>query len=153
MEHVTLPVLDEAGTRVVSHEVLEVERETPRTVRLTHSPAFIAGVARGDLIELDANMLSGFRLLERSGMLAAVVVFSTEEQKRDAERALDSEVQTLGGVCEGGPGFALVFSMPVRLGFPKVEAFLDDARTRFPGSEWYFGNVYGADGKPINWWT
>jgi hypothetical protein len=152
MEHVTFPVLDDTGTRVVRHEVLEVEREAPRVVRLTHSPAFVAGAARGDLIELDPDLLSGFRVLERSGMLAAVVAFKSKEQKRNAERELGIDVQALGGVCEGGPGRALVFSMPVGTGFPTVEGFLDGARTRFPGAEWYFGNVYGPDGAPLNWW-
>ena len=152
MEHLLIPVLDDAGTRVVRHEMLEVEREATNAVRLAHSPAFVAGVARGDLLELAPDTLAGFRILERSGMLAAVVAFASQEQKRDAERELGIEVQTFGGVCEGGPGRALVFSMPVRLGFPTVEAFLDGARRRFAGAEWYFGNVYGHDGKPLNWW-
>ena len=152
MEHITLPVLDDRGSRVMSREMLEVEREGPDTVRLLHSPAFVAGVARGDLLELDGTLLEGFRVVERSGMLAAVAAFASAEHRQQAEGQLGLEVQALGGVCEGGPGHALVFSIPVRNGFPAVEAFLDAVPRRFPGAQWYFGNVYGPDGKPLNWW-
>jgi Domain of unknown function (DUF4265) len=104
VHHITLPILDERGTRVESHEVLEVEHESDGTVRLTHSPAFVAGIARGDLIALDAAAWSGFRILERGGMLAAVVSFSAVEQRQEAEPSLSDEVRSLGGMCEGGPG-------------------------------------------------
>jgi hypothetical protein len=153
MEHVTLPVLDDAGARVISYEVVETERHQDGTLHMLHSPAFVAGIARGDRIELDPSALAGFRILQRGGMLAAVVVFVGDEQKQEAVRQLDPEVQSLGGVCEGGPGRALVFSVPVATGFPTTEAFFEEACRRFPGAQWYFGNVYGDDGKPLNWWV
>jgi hypothetical protein len=151
VHHITLPILDERGTRVESHEVLEVEHESDGTVRLTHSPAFVAGIARGDLIALDAAAWSGFRILERGGMLAAVVSFSAVEQRQEAEPSLSDEVRSLGGMCEGGPGGALVFSIPVSVGFSSAEAFLNSACRRFPGAGWYFGNVWGPGGQPLNW--
>jgi hypothetical protein len=151
MEHIDFPVLDESCSRVVTREVIEVEREGPSTVRLLHSPAFVTGIARGDLIELDPNRLSGFRILERGGMLAAVIAFPTERRRDDAERVLRHEVEALAGVCEGGPGRALVFSIPVRCGFPKIEAFLNEASQRFDGG-WYFGNVHDGNGTPLAWW-
>ena len=93
-------------------------------------------------------------LAERGGMLAATVVgFGNEEQRREAERVLGIEVQGLGGFCEGGPPRVLVFSVPVSVGFQRAEAFLNEAKRRFHGVDWYFGNVYGADGEPMNWWT
>lgn len=153
MEHLIFRVLDESGTRVVSYEVLEVVREAANRVRLTHSPAFVAGVARGDLLELDSTLSSGFRIVEHGGMIAATIVFVSLNHKRAAERLLGNAVQPLGGVCDGGPGRALVFNFPVSAGFPALEAFLNEASARFPGAEWYFGNVYGADGAPLNWWA
>jgi hypothetical protein len=152
MEHVTLPALDESGTRVETREVLEVEREAPNRVRLMHSPAFVAGLARGDLVELDPSLLTGFRVIERGGMIAAVFAFRTTQQRKEAEQQLSIEIQGIGGICEGGPGLALVFSIPAGAGFPAVEGFLNDILRRFPGGGWYLGNVHGADGEPLNWW-
>ena len=152
MDHLTLPILDDTGTEVTSHEVLEVEREPAGAVRLTHSPALVAGIARGDLIAIDSAALCGFRVVARGGMVAAVISFESREQKAEAEAPLTTEVQALDGVCEGGPGGALVFSIPANVGFPKIEAFLNGARARYPGAGWYFGNVWGPDGQPLNWW-
>jgi Domain of unknown function (DUF4265) len=133
VQHITLPILDETGTQVVSQEVLEVERESDGHIRLTHSPAFVSGIARGDLIALDASPLSGFSIVERGGMVAAVVSFATVDQKHGAEPQLSADVQALGGVCEGGPGGALVFSVPASVGFPKIEGFSTARPAAFRG--------------------
>jgi Domain of unknown function (DUF4265) len=152
VDHITLPILDDSGTRVASHEVLEVEPESAGRVRLTHSPALVAGIARGDLIALDPSVLCGFHVLERGGMVAAVVSFASGEQKQEAEPSLTTDVELLGGVCEGGPGGALVFSIPASVSFAKIETFLNGACDRHLGARWYFGNVWGPDGQPLNWW-
>jgi hypothetical protein len=48
----------------------------------------------------------------------------------------------------------LVFSVPVSLGFPAVEALFNDLAGRFPGSSWLFGNVYDPwnDFNPRDCW-
>ena len=71
MEHILLPVLDEARTREVTKEMLEVE-PTSTGLRLLHSPAYVDGIAGGDVIELDVAQLSGYRLVSRGGNLAVV---------------------------------------------------------------------------------
>jgi hypothetical protein len=152
MEHITLPVLDQEGTKVLTYEVLEVERESSHRVRLLHSPAWVSGIARGDVLELDANELAGFRVISRAGFVACVVAFASEEQRVEAEFSTRQDVLRLGGVCEGGPGRSLVFSLPVVAGFTEIEDFLNIVCATYPNAAWYFGNVYGTDGQVLNWW-
>ena len=153
MEHITLPVLDLKGTKVLTYEVLEVERESSHRVRLLHSPAWVSGIARGDVLELDANELAGFRVVSRAGFVACVVVFASDEQRAEAEFSTRQEVVRLRGVCEGGPGRSLVFSLPVAASFTEIEDFLNNVCAEYPDAEWYFGNVYGTDGQVLNWWV
>jgi hypothetical protein len=153
MEHITLPVLDLEGTKVLTYETLEVERESLHRIRLRHSPAWISGIARGDVLELDATELAGFRVVSRAGFVACVVVFASEEQRGEAEFSTLQDVLRLGGVCEGGPGRSLVFSLPVAATFTKIEGFLNNVCAANPDATWYFGNVYGTDGQVLNWWA
>jgi hypothetical protein len=152
VEHVTLPVLDEAREKVVTWEVLEVVRDADGLVRLVHSPALVDGIAASDLLELDPSALCGFRVIMRGGRVAVVFVLPSAEVRAQAQSDLSKQIRTLGGLCDGGPQLTLVFSVPVTAGFPAIERFFTDARARFPGSEWWFGNVYDADGKPLEWW-
>ena len=121
-------------------------------VRLVHSPALVDGIAASDLLELDPSALCGFRVIMRGGRVAVVFVLPSAEVRAQAQSDLSKQIRTLGGLCDGGPQLTLVFSVPVTAGFPAIERFFTDARARFPGSEWWFGNVYDADGKPLEWW-
>jgi hypothetical protein len=152
MEHILLPVLDDARTREVTKEMLEVER-TSTGMRLLHSPAYVDGIAGGDVIELDVAQLSGYRVVSRGGNLAVVVIFTSDEQRRQAETELAASVRRLRGVCDGGPARVLVFTIPVTSGFASVEEVFGAVPQRFPGAVWYFGNVYAADQQPLNWWS
>lgn len=151
MEHLTLPVLDEAGTREISKEMLEAEPAKNGCWQLLHSPAFVWGTARGDVIRLEPESLCGFVVVERSGNLAVVMGLPSGEEAA-CRRALEPEVVEMGGVCEGGPPRMLVFSIPVSVGFPRVEALFKQACARVAGAQWWFGNVYGPDDAPLNWW-
>src|SRR6476659_9128934 len=112
MEHVLLPVLDDARAREVTKEMLEVER-TSTGLRLLHSPAYVDGLAGGDVIELDAGQLSGYKLVSRGGNLAIVVIFASQEQRGQAETQLATSARHLRGMCDGGPPRVLVFTIPV----------------------------------------
>ena len=47
-----------------------------------------------------------------------------------------------------------VFSIHVSIGFQTIETLLDRITGQFPGTLWYYGNVYDpADGvTPLDWW-
>jgi hypothetical protein len=152
MEHLTLPVLDANETTEVSKEVVEAEPIEDGCWRLLHSPAFVWGVARGDIVRLDPVRRSGFVVVERAGNLAIVLAVPSGEES-SSRRVLEREIGALGGTCEGGPPRMLVFSIPVSAGFARVEAIFDRACARVPGASWWFGNVYGPKGEPLNWWA
>jgi hypothetical protein len=152
MEHLTLPVLDETETAEIGKEVIEAERTGTGCWRLLHSPAFIWGVARGDIVRLDPGRPSGFVVVERAGDLAIVMAVPAGAEP-SCRRVLEAGIKDLGGICEGGPPRMLVFSVPVSAGFSRVEAFFDRACARGPGATWWFGNVYGPGDEPLNWWV
>jgi hypothetical protein len=149
-----LPICHSQGGRPGT-EVLDVERLGPNRYRLVHSPGVVEGLARGDEFELRPDDPKGFHVLERSGYLCVWFYFTEPGVNRgphgDAVRAA---VERLGGTCDGGGNTHLVFSVPVSLGFPAVEANFNDLAGRHPDSSWLFGNVYDPwdDFKPLGWW-
>ena len=86
--------------------------------RLLHSPAYVEGIASGDVIELDQSLRSEFRVVSRERNLAVIVVFKKPEDKLSAKaKRLEESVQTIGGVVDGGPARVLVLTVPVSSGF------------------------------------
>lgn len=119
--------------------------------RLLHSPLFVAGAARGDLIELLNNNPGRFRVRGRSGQLAVRVLC------RDDIAALADEltpaIEKLDGVLDVQTPRALVYSIHVAVGFAEIERVLDAAVSTFGAAQWSYGNVYDAEtGAPLNWW-
>lgn len=152
MEHILLPVFDESG-KPATPEVLEAEPEGSGRYLLLHSPAFVDGIARGDIIELAPELPRGFRVARRGGYLAIVLALPVSLEKERAQQLLQAEVVAANGVCEGGPGRALVFSIPVGAGFSVVEQIFVSFCASHTGSDWWFGNVYDPEsGAALNWW-
>lgn len=123
------------------------------------SPGWIQGLAKGDEFVLDTNNPCGFKVVKRSGMLCIqYFVFSHDLDGARAYFALalgDLSRFEDGIVYQVGDRTALlVFSIPVELGFTKIETIFNGGAKKFIGSKWYYGNVYDPrDGKtPLNWW-
>jgi Domain of unknown function (DUF4265) len=154
MQHITLPVFSDDG-RLASREVLEVDIAAPKRYRLLHSPAFVDGLATGDVIEVDESLRSGFRLVLRARNLAVIVAFKKHEDTSSSQSLrLKEAIQTIGGMVDGGPARMLVFTIPVRVGFQTVESLLAEFMRELPGSSWWYGNVYeaGDPARPLDWW-
>jgi hypothetical protein len=151
---IELPVCQNDGSRVGT-ESLEAEQLSSNRYRLLYSPGVVEGVAKNDVIELSDTDPKGFVIVARSGFLCVWFYFSQAGVNRgpDGER-VRAAVEEFGGVCDGGGNTHLVFSIPVSLGFPAVEALLDGLVGRHPGSSWLFGNVYDPwdEFKPLGWW-
>jgi len=153
-EHLELPVLDSGESRVVSREALEVEALGDGGFKLLHSPAFVWGLAAGDVIDVEPAALSGFRLRSRGGNVAVVAAVREVSQKDSpAGRRLVEEIAALGGVCDGGPGRALVFTIPVRAGFDPIESVFNRFQGACEGAGWWYGNVLDRNDEPLGWWN
>lgn len=154
MRHIHLPAIDDKG-EVVTREVLEVEDLGAGRLRLLHSPAFLYGLALGDVIRETPERRDGFQLLKRGGNLAIQVYFHGKVAKNGPDAArLTTQVEALGGRCEGGPGSMLVFSIPCSAGFSRVEALFDGFARGNPETHWDYSNVNDpATGAPLGWWN
>jgi hypothetical protein len=131
------------------HEEVLVDRLSPGRYRIVASPGLVLGVAAGDVIETIGDE-GGFRVVSRGGNLA-IQLFGDN-------CLVDEHLHELSGLSHAIDGRAqnlTVLTVPVRLGFARVEAALNDFCLRHPGIKWYYGNVYDpTDGvTPLNWWA
>jgi hypothetical protein len=133
----------------VIERVPAVPSETANQFWLLQSPLFINGCARGDCIELLRNNPGSFRMRVRSGQLC-VRVYSREPIERIADE-LTPAVERLGGRLDIASPRALAYSIHVAVGFTDIEQVFT---TFVPaeGATWSYGNVYDADGAPLDWW-
>lgn len=137
------------GSPVV--ERLQVKVLEDDSCQLVKSPAFIKGVASGDVIKLNADDHS-FELIKRSGNLC-VRVFAREDVDAIATD-LGPKIEKLGGELDFENARMLVFTIHVSIGFSEIEKLFNDHTDEEEGSIWMYGNVYDpADGvTPLNWW-
>lgn len=153
MHEILLPVIVDGARR--GEESLPAESLGGSRFRLAGSPGIVEGLAAGDELEVDDREPAGFRLLRRAGNLCVWFYFASEVTEADPDvQRLASEVGTIGGWLDGGQSTMLVFTIPVRSGFPAVERVFNHAQERHVGSQWLYGNVYDPkDGKtPLDWW-
>ncbi|MCV6614037.1 MAG: DUF4265 domain-containing protein [Cellvibrionaceae bacterium] len=118
--------------------------------QLVKSPAFIKGIASGDVIKVDAPN-NAFELVERSGNLC-IRIYSRSGTEALAEN-LVPELEKLGAELDTENPRMLVLSIHVSCGFSAIEALLKQ-HVQGPDAMWLYGNVYDpADGQtPLNWW-
>src|SRR5690554_5799404 len=120
-------------------------------LQLVRSPAFVKGVASGDLLSRDPDTKE-VTLLQRSGNVS-LRVFSRGHIGAIAEQ-LTPALEQLGGELDLHNERMLVYSIHVSCGFTTIERLLDEAIGAKPDSGWMYGNVYDpTDGTtPLNWW-
>lgn len=131
-------------------ERLQVRVNEDDSCQLVRSPAFIKGIASGDVIKLEQGT-QNFELIKRSGNLA-IRIFSKRDMEQLAEN-LTAQLEKLGGEQDLETPRMLVFSIHASCGFEKIEAILNkfcDGQNAM----WVYGNVYDpVDGRtPLNWW-
>jgi hypothetical protein len=120
-------------------------------LQLVKSPAFIKGLASGDVIRCDVPNQE-FEIVQRSGNLN-VRIFSRDEITPLAD-AITPELEKLGGDLDIETPRMLVYSIHVSCGFSVVEGLLNQYIGKDGRSAWMYGNVYDPnDGQtPLNWW-
>lgn len=152
---VSLPVFDSGGARC-GEEWLPVEVLGLGRYRLRASPGWVEGLAAGDEFELCDDAPVGYRVLRRSGNLCAWFYFTHDVHEESPETLdLRRHVGALGGWLDGGYSRMLVFTVPLAAGWAAIAGAFDAAAARYPGSTWFYGNVYDpGDGEtPLNWWV
>lgn len=135
-------------------EKLSVEEVDTNRYRLVYTPGLIEGLAAGDEFELVGDG-DDFRIIRRGGNLGVWFYFPEGIGNKGPEaRRLGDEIVAIGGSSHGGGYTSLVFTIPVDVGFERIEKVLDSAQKRIPGASWMFSNVYDPlDGvTPLNWW-
>jgi hypothetical protein len=151
--HLPLPIVIE-GKRHLD-ELVEVEPVEESKFRVICPPAMVEGLASGDLIELDEHELAGFKVVEHSGLITIWLFFANSEQRDEntANPLFEQILQPLGGRLDGLAKQSAIFSIPVAAGFTAIENACDRLAEALPGSGWMYGNVWGFNNEPLNWWS
>jgi len=140
---------DPAGQPVV--ERLSVRQNEDDSFQLVKSPAFIKGLASGDVVQLVPDSKE-FEIKQHGGNLCIRVY--AKSHLTDINEQLTPELEKLGGELDTETPRFLVYSIHVSCGFNAIETLLN----RYVVGEhcmWVYGNVYDpADGTtPLNWWN
>lgn len=145
-----------AGYKTDNEPVLEQivvqAAKQPGEFVLTKSPAFVRGLAAGDLIRYPAETELGYELLQHSGNLSVRVLHKHNTEA--LAQALTPEMELRDGCLDVQSPKLLVYTIHVSIGFQRIEELMDSTMGRFTDCVWYYGNVYDpADGvTPLNWW-
>ena len=132
-------------------EPVHVEPLSDGKYQLLYSPGLVQGIAAGDEFRLVGDD-GAFEVTLRSGNLA-LQVFSLEpanNYRAELTQRAEEVLGRLDGQIENG----LAFTIPVKVGFAKIERVFKAWEAANSGREWYYGNVYNPrDGvTPLNWW-
>jgi hypothetical protein len=146
-EHVNLFV---DGAPAGKLQPVEVERCDAGLFRVLYSPGFVEGIAAGDVIRIADEKFGHFEVVTRGGNIA--VKLATEQPIATLASLVSGELEPLGGRFDGALEHAAVWTIPLTVGFKKIEEIMSRAAAVTPGSNWWYGNVYDAEGEPLRWW-
>lgn len=131
-------------------EKLPVRELESGQLQLVRSPAFVKGLASGDIIRFTPGA-GEFELAQHSGNLS-IRVFSRGQIDTLAD-VLTAEIEKMGGELDLETPRMLVYSIHVSCGFAAIEGLMDKMVGQQGDHAWFYGNVYHPeDGAPLNWW-
>jgi uncharacterized protein DUF4265 len=131
------------------YEIVPAVRVAPSEYEILGSPALAAGCAAGDRVRLLAD--GRFEVVARGGNVCLVIVPRTPPGD-GAVGVLRDAVENVAGLVETPADKRfIVATVPVGSGFPAIEAVAVEWTSR-NDAEWYYGNVYDEDDRPIGWW-
>lgn len=127
------------------YEELLVEKNRDGFLLLA-TPGLVLGVAAGDTFTLDE---SGRASVLRRGRNLAVQLYGAHSSADE----LAAKLAPYGARIDARARRLTVLTVPVAIGFPILEGFLNDWSHDVPDGQWFYGNVYDVDGvTPLNWW-
>jgi hypothetical protein len=135
-------------------ESIPAEEISVNQYKVLTSPGYANGFASGDILEL-LDSEGNFRVLKRAGNVCVQVFF--EGDKDAAIKELDARFASLHGWLDGGSdsptGYSLIYTVPKTAKFSAIEKVFENLPATMRLDDWMYGNVYGDDGSPLNWWT
>jgi glucose dehydrogenase len=149
--HVWIPVID---AKPRGPEEVEVEPLGGDRYRVLCPSRFAYGLAVGDEIEIDETSRFGFRTLRRSGNLTVWFYAPARGAEQSLAAAARDLVEELGATIEGTPERMMIVTVPLAVGWQRIEVVMNGVAATAPGTTWEYANVYDPiDGKtPLNWW-
>lgn len=125
--------------------------------KILASPGFAPGFAAGDEVEISGGGPNCIIIKHRGGNVCVQIFF--KKLPEDDRSKIDSEMSLIGGWLDGGKegiaGHLLIYTIPIRVGFKRIENVMERIADRFSVDRWMYGNVYDTrDGvTPLNWWV
>lgn len=116
--------------------------------KIEFTPGLAYGIAAGDEFEFLED--GTYTVTSRAGNIAVRVL--SKQSLRELAAALTAQVESLGGRLDGYIDRGLAYTIPLAVGFAAVERILNSFVLENPATVWEYGNVYGEDGSPLNWW-
>lgn len=129
---------------------VEVESISPNVFRILYSPGFVEDIAAGDVIRVTDQEKGSFEVIKYGGNVS--VKISDIESIIDKLKSLEEVLSKVGGRLDGNLEHVAVWTIPVKSGFQEIEAAITSACDFLKEPTWWYGNVYDAQDKPLNWW-
>ena len=154
--HVLIEVID---SKSPGSEHVPARRLGDDEWEIIRSPLYATEVASGDVIRVDREKTGGFEIIRRGGNVC-VQFYLSEDKIDDAEATslLANElrvlIEPLNGCIDATTPGLISLTIPVAVGFQKIEGVLEVAVERWPNSQWQYANVYNPiTGEPLGWWN
>lgn len=147
-------LFDEANGR---REAVLAKPGIEADIFIIHSiPAFTYGLGWKDCIRLLDKERGAYEVTERGGQLVVRLYVDGSLDRPDIQQLIDAVV-ALGGSFEVAKNAAqasgmslLLIALSAERGFAEIERLMKPCEAA--GYQWEYGNVYDAEGNPLNWW-
>lgn len=131
------------------YEVVPAVRISQTEYEILGSPGLATGCAAGDRVRVFAD--GRFEIVTRGGNVC-VVIYPRTPPDDSAVAPLRDAFEKLAGLVEAPEDKRfIVVTVPVSAGFPVIEAVVVEWASS-NNAEWYYGNVYDEDDRPLGWW-
>ncbi|WP_016956536.1 DUF4265 domain-containing protein [Catenovulum agarivorans] len=130
---------------------VEVEQIGSNEYMILYSPGLVEGIAAGDSIKITNESSGEFEVVHRGGSVS-IKLYSKHELANYME-CIMSEFEALPSRFDGGVKHACVWTVDLsQTNFGNIERSMKNIMRKVPDSKWWYGNVYDANNKPLNWW-
>lgn len=131
-----------------SYETVTAEMLSADTYRLVHAPMILPGIAAGDVFRVASA--GRFTVIQRSGNLTIQVLFPRPIHRREIKE-IDRLARSIGGTFDGHARTIAAISVPIAVGYDRIQSALDSYCHGHNGARWWFANVFDDDGNPLSW--